>query len=111
MEVAIRQASRLVETARREPLGISLTRLTISMPRPWRPVRRAMRSASGCCAPSIARGTRPEARAGGPRGGGGGRGGARRLQQAQVVAGEIEDLGKGGDVRGGAEIHAGQAQH
>ena len=33
MQTAIRQASRLVETASREPFGMSLTLLTIS--RPW----------------------------------------------------------------------------
>ena len=32
MQTAMMQASRLVETASREPLGISFTRLTISMP-------------------------------------------------------------------------------
>ena len=32
MHTEINEASRLVETARREPLGISFTRLTISMP-------------------------------------------------------------------------------
>ena len=45
MHTAIRQASRLVETARREPLGISFTLLTISMPWPGLPVSRASRSA------------------------------------------------------------------
>ncbi len=39
------------------------------------------------------------------------RGDGRGLQQTQVVAGEIEDLGEGGDVGGGAEIDAGEAQH
>jgi hypothetical protein len=33
-------ASRLVDTARREPLGMSFTLLTISMPWPGRPVNR-----------------------------------------------------------------------
>ena len=36
MHTAIRQASRLVETARRDPLGMSFTLLTISMPWPGR---------------------------------------------------------------------------
>ena len=35
------QAKQAVETASREPFGISFTRLTISMPWPGRPVRRA----------------------------------------------------------------------
>ena len=79
-------ASRLVETARREPLGISFTWLTISMPWPGAPVRRASRSASGCGGAFHAR----RHDAGGDHGG---------LEQAQVVAREIEDFGDGGDLR------------
>ncbi len=97
MQTEIRQASRLVETASREPLGMSLTRLTSSMPRPG-PASCASSSASGCCAPSMPGGTMPEAI-------------TRGLQQAEIVAREIEHFGQGGDVRGGAQIDAGQPQH
>jgi hypothetical protein len=44
MQTEISEASRLVETARREPLGISLTWLTSSNPRPG-PTSRASKSA------------------------------------------------------------------
>ena len=80
MQTAIRQASRLVETARREPLGMSLTLLTSSMPCPG-PTRRASRSARLCSEPSMPGGTMP----GGDHGG---------LEQAQIVLGEVEDLGQ-----------------
>ena len=59
MHTAIRQASRLVETARREPFGMSFTLLTISMPWPGLPVSRASRSESGWVAPSMPGGTMP----------------------------------------------------
>ena len=49
MQTAIRAASRFVETASREPLGMLLTLLTSSSPRPG-PTRRHRRS----------RGARPE---------------------------------------------------
>ena len=35
----------------------------------------------------------------------------RRLEQAEVIFGEIEHVGQVRDVGGGAEVHAGQAQH
>ena len=47
MHTATSEARRLVETAKREPLGMSFTLLTISMPWPARPVRRASRSPRG----------------------------------------------------------------
>ena len=80
MHTAIRQASRFVETARREPLGMSLTLLTISMPWPGLPVSRASRSASGCVGALHARRHDAEAI-------------TRGLQQAQVIAREIEHFG------------------
>jgi len=60
MQQAIRQASRLVETANREPLGMSFTLLTSSRPLPG-PTNRASSSLSGWPAPSIPGGTMPEA--------------------------------------------------
>ena len=35
----------------------------------------------------------------------------RRLQQAEIIAGKIKHLGEAGDIRGGAKVHAGQAQN
>ena len=61
MQTAMSEASRLVETASREPLGISFTWLTISMPWPGRPVSVASSSARGRVEPSMPDGTRPEA--------------------------------------------------
>ena len=89
MPAEIRQASRLVETARREPLGISLTRLTISMPWPGVPVSRASSAGEPLLGAFHAR----RHDAGGDH---------RGLEQAQVIAREIENLGEGGDVGGGA---------
>jgi hypothetical protein len=56
----ISEASRFVETARREPFGMSLTLLTTSSPCPGRTTRAriALRSAP---VPSRLGGTRPEA--------------------------------------------------
>ena len=80
MQTAIRQASRLVETASREPLGMSFTLLTISMPWPGLPVSAASRFGERLLAAFHAR----RHDAGGDHG---------RLEQAQVIAGEIEDFG------------------
>jgi len=60
MQTAISEASRFVDTASREPLGMPFTWLTNSMPRPG-PMMRASRSPSGWPAPSIPGGTMPEA--------------------------------------------------
>src|ERR1035438_9746545 len=84
IETEINEASRLVETARREPLGISFTRLTISRPCPCRPGWKGRHDAGSD---------------------------HRGLQQAQIVAREIEDLGQRGDFGGGSQIDAGEAQH
>ena len=65
---------------------------------PGLPVSRASRSASGSVGAFHAR----RHDAGGDHGG---------LQQAQVIAREIEDLGDRGDVGRGLEIDADQAQH
>ena len=99
MHTAIRQASRLVETARREPLGMSFTLLTISMPcpglsgEPRQQVGERLRWRLPCPG-----GTMP-------------RRDHRGLQQAQVIAREIEDLGDGRDVGRAPQIDAGQPQH
>jgi len=61
MHTAMRQASKLVDTARRDPLGMSFTLLTISMPCPGRPVNRSSTLASGSVVPSIPGGRMPEA--------------------------------------------------
>ena len=60
METEMRQASRLVETARREPFGISFTLLTSSIPLPD-PTILASNSAKSCPEPSIPGGTIPPA--------------------------------------------------
>ena len=98
MQTAIRQASRLVETARRLPLGMSFTLETISMPRPGAPVSRRSTSDSGW---------RSAFHAGRHQAAGDDRG----LEQPEVVAREIEDLGHGRDFGDGPQIHADQAQH
>ena len=56
----ISEASRLVETARRDPLGMSLTLLTTSSPYPGRTTRPS-RSDSEVAVPSNEGGIRPEA--------------------------------------------------
>ncbi len=60
MQTEINEASRLVETASREPLGTSFTWLTNSSPRPG-PAMRASRSARFWPEPSMPGGTMPAA--------------------------------------------------
>ena len=60
MHTEMSEASKLVETARREPLGMSLTWLTSSRPRPG-PTRRARRSARLWPEPSMPCGMMPAA--------------------------------------------------
>ena len=60
MQADTRAARRVVDTARREPLGIPFTELTISSPRPG-PTTRPSRSARLCPEPSTPGGTMPEA--------------------------------------------------
>ena len=90
-------ASRLVETARREPFGMLFTLLTISRPRPG-PTMRASKFSEALAGALDAR--RHDA-------GGDDRG----FEQAEVVLREVKHLGEVGDVRAGAQIHADQAQH
>ena len=74
------EANRLVETASREPLGISFTLLTISSPSPG-PTSRAKHVAealAGALQPRRHDSRRDH----------------RGLEQAQVVLGEIEHLGQ-----------------
>ena len=52
--------SMFVDTASREPLGMSLTRVTSSTPMPG-PATRSITRASGWCVPSSDGGTRPDA--------------------------------------------------
>ena len=80
MHAAIRQASKLVETASREPLGIPLTLLTISMPRPARAGEPRQQVGQRLRRAFHAR--RHDARSD-----------HRGFQQAQVIAREIENLG------------------
>ena len=98
MQTEISEASRLVETARREPLGMSFTRLTISMPWP-RPAGQRRQNIGQ----RLARAFHARRNDAGSD--------HRGFQQAQIIAREIEDLGQGGDVGGGVQIDAGQAQH
>ena len=60
MQAVMIAASRFVETASREPLGMSFTWLTISSPRPG-PISRARTSANCCPEPSNPGGTIPAA--------------------------------------------------
>ena len=60
MQALINPANRLVETASRDPLGILLTLLTISKPKPG-PASRASSSARLNPDPSIPGGTMPAA--------------------------------------------------
>ena len=60
MSTLIMDPNRFVDTARREPLGISFTCVTSSMPMPG-PATRASTSAKACPAPSNDGGTSPEA--------------------------------------------------
>ena len=87
----------MVETARREPLGISLTWLTNSKPRPGPDDPRQQVGQIQSRSFDARRHN-----AGGDHGG---------FEQAQIVAGEIKNLGQAADVRGGAQVHAGQAQN
>ena len=93
---AISEASRLVETASRDPLGMSLTLLTISSPWPGRTIR-ASRSASRVLRSLEGRGDQP-------------RGDHRRLDQAQVVVAEVEQLLQAVDVLAGVQVDARQAE-
>ena len=96
MHTEIRDASRFVDTASREPLGMLLTLLTSSRPRPGPTMPRQQ------IGQALARTFNARRHdAGGDDG---------RLEQAQIIPGEIEDLGQLRDVGGGAEIHAGQPQ-
>ena len=90
------EASRFVETARREPLGMPLTALTSSSPLPGPDHPR--QQVGEALARAFDAGRNDAA------------GDDRRLEQAEVVFGEIEHVGQVRDVRGGAKIHAGQAQ-
>jgi hypothetical protein len=58
MHTLMSEPSRFVLTASRDPLGMSLTHETSSIPRP-EPTRRASNSARLCPEPSIPGGTRP----------------------------------------------------
>ena len=80
MQTLISAASRFVETASREPLGMLLTLLTSSRPRPG-PTMRASKSARLCPEPSMPGGTMPA-------------GNDRRLEQAEVILREIEHFGE-----------------
>ncbi|OPZ67573.1 MAG: hypothetical protein BWY82_02766 [Verrucomicrobia bacterium ADurb.Bin474] len=60
MHTAINAASKLVETASREPFGILSTELTSSIPKPG-PTNRSNSAESGSSQPSMAGGTTPEA--------------------------------------------------
>ena len=97
MQTQISAASRLVETARREPFGILFTLLTISSPRPGADHSREQ---IGQRLPRAFHARRHDA--GGDHGG---------FQQAQIILREIEDFREVRDVGGCAEIHAGQPQH
>ena len=59
-ELEMIAASNVVETANREPLGMSLTLLTISNPKPG-PIRRLNTSSRFCCEPSSPGGMIPAA--------------------------------------------------
>ncbi len=98
MQAAIRQASRLVETARREPLGMSFT-LADDFD--------AEAGASGEPREQVGERLGSAFHAGRHDAAGDDRG----LEEPEIVAREIEDLGDGGDVGGGAEIDAGEAEH
>ena len=78
MQTAISAASRLVETARREPFGMLLTLLTSSSPRPG-PTH--SREQIGEALPGAFDARRHDAR-----------GDDRGLQQAEVILREVEDL-------------------
>ena len=96
MQTLTSAASRVVETASREPLGMLFTLLTISKPRPG-PTMRASKFRQALARALDAR--RHDAR-----------GDDRRLEQAQVVLGKVEHLRQVGDVRRRAQVHADQAQ-
>ena len=98
MQTVMMQASRLVETARREPLGMSLT---------LRDDFDAAAGRAGELGEQVGERLLGAFHARRNDAGGDDAG----LQQAEIVAGEIEDFGQSGDVGGGAEIDAGQAEH
>ena len=98
MHTEISDASRLVETARREPFGISFTWLTI-----FDAVARAPVSTREHIGQRLARAFHAGRHDAG--------GDHRRFQQAQIIAREIENFGQCGDLRRRLQIDAGQAQH
>ena len=91
------QASRLVETARRDPLGMSLTWLTISRPSPA-PSQLRQQVARAAARAFDTR--RHEARRD-----------HRRLEQPEIVAAEIEHLRQIADFGAGFQIDADQPDH
>jgi hypothetical protein len=97
MQTVMMAASRLVDTASREPLGMSLTWLTSSSPRPG-PTTRSSTSPQSCCGAFQSRRHDP-------------RGDQPGFEQSQVVLGEIEHLGQRSHVGPGPQVHAGQPQH
>ena len=95
MHAPMSAPSRVVETASREPLGMRLTLLTSSKPRPG-PKMTPSSSASLAPERSMPGGTRPG-------------GDDRGLQQAEIVAAEIEHLVELAHLGRGLEVHAGEA--
>ena len=93
----IRHASRLVETARRDPLGMLFTWLTISIPRPRLSHQLAQNVGRGA-GRELSRPGRNHARRD-----------HRRLEQPEIVPPKIKQLLQVGDLRAGIEIHAHQA--
>ena len=95
MTTEMRQASRLVETARREPLGMSLTLrhdLDAEAGLAGEPFEKLGEGLAGTLQPG-----RNEAA-----------GDDGRLQETQVVAGVVEDFAQIGDVGRGFQVHAGE---
>ena len=93
MQTEISEASRLVETASREPLGISFTRLTISIPRPGTSRKHGEHVSERLARPFHA----GRHDAGSDYG---------SFQQAQIIVRKIEDFGQRGDFGGGFQIDA-----
>ena len=98
MHTAISDASSVVETASRDPLGMLFTWLTISIPSPSRRVNCAKNRRQRLARAFHSR--RHNARSD-----------HRRLQQSQIIAAEIEQLLQVADLRRRIQIDAHQPNH
>ena len=96
MQTAINEASRLVETARRDPLGMPLTWLTSSMPYPG--CDQPPQQFRQCLSRTFHAGRNDAGRNHG------------RLEQAKIVLGKVKHVGQRRDLGMCPQVHADETQ-